>query len=149
MYQTGGTYAHENIKHTRLDHQTQYPDCSGGGSDTDRGACRQGLAVFPLGRARRPSRYHQQRDGRTRSSTWNAPGFDSYDRCCKNVGQQGKRYGSHLHEGDNVVEVKTHHDPAFGQENDLGGAQCDRRQINDWKRVKGGRVRGAKKAHRC
>ena len=27
MFQTGGTYTDENIKHTRLNDQTQYPDC--------------------------------------------------------------------------------------------------------------------------
>jgi len=69
--------------------------------------------------------------------------FDSDDGRCKNVGQQGKRHGCHLHEGDNVVEVKTHHDPAFPQENDLGDTQSDRRQINDWKRFEGGRVGNA------
>ena len=46
-----------------------------------------------------------------------------------------------MHEVDDVVEVKTHHEPAIPQENDLGGAQCDRRQINDWKRFEGGWVR--------
>jgi len=48
MYLTGGTYANKYIKHTRLDYQSQYPDCSCGGSDTDP-VCHQGLAVFPLG----------------------------------------------------------------------------------------------------
>ena len=48
MYQIGGTYPNENIKQTRLDHQTQYPDCPCGGSDTVP-IRHQGLAVFPLG----------------------------------------------------------------------------------------------------
>ena len=48
LYRTGRTYPNEDIKHTRLDHQTQYPDCSCGGSDTDP-VRHQGLAVSPLG----------------------------------------------------------------------------------------------------
>jgi hypothetical protein len=48
MFQTGGTYTDENIKHTRLDSPTQYPDCLCGGSDTDP-TRHQSLAVFPLG----------------------------------------------------------------------------------------------------
>jgi len=41
-----------------------------------------------------------QNDRRTQLSNWNIPGFDNYDGCCKNVGQQGKRQICHLRDID-------------------------------------------------
>jgi len=131
MYQTGGTYANENIKHARLDYQSQYPDSSCRGSDPDP-ACHQGLAVFPLGGCVTSIKVSSTNDGRTRPSIRNAPGFDGYDGCCKNVDQQAKHYIGEYREVDGVDEG-TGTLPACVPDNENPGGRCDHNQVNNWK----------------
>jgi len=54
----GGTYTNQNVNHSRLDQESQYPDRLPRGSDTDP-AFHQELAVFPAG-TRGPYRQSRQ-----------------------------------------------------------------------------------------
>ena len=62
-----------------------------------------------------------------------APCFDSYDGCCKNVGQQGERQICYLRAADDVADVKTLYEQTFSKGNDHNDAHWDRKQVKDWK----------------
>jgi hypothetical protein len=81
-----GTYTDQNINQTRLDQESQYPDCLRWGSDADPTFLQQ-LAVFPVCTrvSHRPARRSQQYVFLLEATDNYAPGLEGYDGRCIDV----------------------------------------------------------------